>query len=195
MATINIFNSMRNSINLQTYVPVTDLMDQDPNKIAQICTVLAEAGVPEEVIDTVRERLQGETESDGDLLLQHKGDRRLVTKKAYDATAAGNPSGQYDPSGRAARLSTGMDTPPPFSGRPTPGGQMVPITHTGSAAADRRLARDAARRTKVADAAGSIHFAKDAPRAGKARSMAFDANSLRNFHRRFPDAARIRVLG
>jgi hypothetical protein len=29
MATINIFNAMRTSINLQTYVPVNDLMDQD----------------------------------------------------------------------------------------------------------------------------------------------------------------------
>jgi hypothetical protein len=29
MASINIFNAMRNSISLQTYVPVTDLMDQD----------------------------------------------------------------------------------------------------------------------------------------------------------------------
>jgi hypothetical protein len=31
MSTINIFNAMRTSINLQTYVPVTDLMDQDPD--------------------------------------------------------------------------------------------------------------------------------------------------------------------
>jgi hypothetical protein len=29
MATINVFNAMRNSINLQTYSPVNDLMDQD----------------------------------------------------------------------------------------------------------------------------------------------------------------------
>jgi hypothetical protein len=29
MATISIFNSMRTSINLATYVPVNDLMDQD----------------------------------------------------------------------------------------------------------------------------------------------------------------------
>jgi hypothetical protein len=70
---------------------------------------------------------------------------------------------------------------------------MIPLS--ASASENRKAALDAAKRTKVADAAGSIHFAKDAPRARKADRMAMDSASLRAFHRRFPDAKRIRVLG
>jgi hypothetical protein len=171
--------------------------DQAPDQIEQICAMLEEAGVPEEVIEQVRERL-GATESDGNLAILHKGDRRLLTtKKAFDSPAYGTgpvtPRSGAVPGGPAQQY--GADMPPPFSGRPTPGGQMLPITSTASQAADRRLARDAARHTKIADAAGGLHYAKDAPRAGRGTRMAFDSNSLRNFHRRFPDAARIRVLG
>jgi hypothetical protein len=70
---------------------------------------------------------------------------------------------------------------------------MVPLS--ASAETNRKAALDAAKRTKVLDAAGSLHFAKDQPPPRKPNTMAFDANSLRAFHRRFPDAQRITILG
>jgi hypothetical protein len=146
--------------------------------------------VPEETIAQVRGRLGGE-EGDGDLLLQHEGDRSrpFTTKKAYDSPVPGGPASQYDPSGRAANLSS--DEPPPFRGAPRAGGGMVPLS--ASADTNRRLALNSAKRTKVADAAGSLHFAKDQPAPRKPTTMAFDSSaaSLRNFIRRFPDAARL----
>jgi hypothetical protein len=96
--------------------------------------------VPPDAIDKVREMLAG----DGDLLLQHKGDRRLTTKKAYDEPIQGGPSSQYDPSGRAANLSS--DEPPAFPGAPRAGGTMIPLT--ASADTNRRLALNSAKRTK-----------------------------------------------
>jgi hypothetical protein len=72
--------------------------------------------------------------------------------------------------------------PPPFSGRPTPGGQVLPITNPRSAAADRRLAMDAAKRVKFADNAGSLsHRAPRAERRPKSD----------NFLWRFPEAMRL----
>jgi hypothetical protein len=60
----------------------------DEEEVERVCDALREAGVPEEAIAKVRERLAGE--GDGDLLLQHKGDRRpFTTKKAYDTGGLG----------------------------------------------------------------------------------------------------------
>jgi hypothetical protein len=159
----------------------------DEDEVERVCDALREAGVPEETIAQVRERLGGEGEGDGDLLLQHKGDRSrpFTTKKAYDGPVPGGPSSQY---------SLSNDEPPPFPGAPRTGGGMVPLT--ASAETNRKAALDAAKRTKVADAAGSLHFAKDAPRPRKSGRMAMDSAatssaSYRAFVRRFPDAARL----
>jgi hypothetical protein len=166
--------------------------DQDPDQIEQICALLEQAGVPEEVIEQVRERLEGngegETESDGNLAILHKGDQRpFTTKKAYDSPIQGGPSGQYDPGGRAARLST--DEPPAFRGAPRVGGSQVPLSV--SADTNRRMAMDSIRRVKVLDNVGCTYRVKDAPRPRKPNTMAFDSASLRSFIRRFPDAARL----
>jgi hypothetical protein len=158
----------------------------DEEEVDRVCGLLEQAGVPEEAISKVREMLAGE-EGDGDLLLQHKGDRNrpFTTKKAYDAPVPGGPASQY---------SLSADEPPVFPGAPRTGGGNIPLS--ASAETNRKAALDAAKRTKVLDAAGSLHFAKDQPPPRKPTTMAFDsANSLRNFHRRFPDAKRITILG
>jgi hypothetical protein len=148
-----------------------EAQDQDPDQIEQICSLLEQAGVPEEVIEQVRERLGGEGEGDGNLAILHKGDQRpFTTKKAYDVQ--GGPASQYDPGGRAARLSTD-DTVPPFRGKPEVGGGMVPLT----ARDNRRMAMDAIKRIKVLDGVGCTYRVKDAPRPRRPTGMAMDSAS------------------
>jgi hypothetical protein len=61
----------------------------------------------------VREMLQGEGDGDGDLLLQHKGDRRLTTKKGI---AVSRPRRLMTPRSKADRqVSTIPAAEPPDS--------------------------------------------------------------------------------
>jgi hypothetical protein len=153
---------------------------------AQVVKLLEGAGVDPQIVERVKAMLAASNEGDGTLRLTH-GDQE-------GATLLGGPSSGYDPaSGTAGGLLTG-DEPPAFQGAPRVGGYQVPLT--AGADINRRLARDAARRQKISDASGSLHWAKDAPRPRKASRMAMDSASealasYRNFVRRFPDAARL----
>jgi hypothetical protein len=167
----------------------------------ELCDLLSGAGVSPEIVDRVHKMFAA---NDGTLHLTH-GDQ--------GETPLGGPSFGYDPaSGTAGGLLTG-DEPPAFRGAPRVGGGQVPYTSSGDA--ERRGALENMKRIKSFTPADVvykdgtpftgtmpngdqfIHGARLRRPAGDAQRRftgAMDTASTEDFYRRFPGAARIRVI-